>query len=103
MVKNFVTDREWTLDEFRQTLGRVSRQQMATFLSKEGSDSHQLLSAAYQLSWELFNWRNPMALPLLGACVAGDVIAVHQWHDGLPREERTGEGGMTWKRTKPFS
>jgi hypothetical protein len=83
MIKIFVTDGEWTLDEFRKTLGKVSRQQMTKFLKQTGSDSHQLMSAAYQLSWEFFNWRDQMGLPLSGACVAEDIVKSHEWFEAL--------------------
>ena len=75
MIKIFVTEGEWTLDGFRQALQRVSRQQLTTFLKKTGNDG-QKKTAAYQLSWEFFNWRESLGLPLKGARVADDVAAV---------------------------
>ncbi|KAB5549774.1 hypothetical protein GE09DRAFT_184214 [Coniochaeta sp. 2T2.1] len=76
MIKIFIDDGDWTIDQFRQTLG-VTRQQLVKFLSGRGY-SHALLSAAYQLSWEFFNWRDQLGLPLSGADIEEDTRHVQE-------------------------
>ncbi|KAB5578560.1 hypothetical protein GE09DRAFT_555388 [Coniochaeta sp. 2T2.1] len=85
MIKIFIDDGDWTIDQFRQTLG-VTRQQLVKFLSGRG-DSHALLSAAYQLSWEFFNWRDQLGLPLSGADIEEDTRHVQELAQQGDREQ----------------
>lgn len=87
MIKIFLSEGQWTLDEFRQALRNVSRKQLTTFLNRRGSAGPQLRSAAYQLSWEFFNWRKYLGLPLEGANIHDDVCTV----EGLERERQRQE------------
>lgn len=78
MIKIFVSEGEWTLDEFRQALGSVSRQQLTSFLSKTGHEGPQQRTSAYLLSWDFFNWREYLGLPLSGARISKDLAAVEK-------------------------
>jgi hypothetical protein len=79
MIKRFVTEGAWTLEQFRHALGTVTRKKMTAFLRMRGNDG-QLRLSAYILSWEFFNWRDQLGLPLSGVKVADDIIAVRKWH-----------------------
>lgn len=96
MIKIFVSRGDWTLEEFRQALGNVSRQQLTTFLTRRGSAGPQLPSAAYQLSWEFFNWREYLGLPLEGASIHDDVHTV----ECLQRERQRQELQRAQKRAR---
>lgn len=87
MIKTFVTEGEWTLEEFRQALTRVTRQQLTSFLTQRGSEGRQKKTSAYQLSWEFFNWRNKLGQPLSGARVAKEVAHVQKQELKRRREE----------------
>jgi hypothetical protein len=66
MVRRFITTGEWTMDEFRLTLGGVTRAQLNTFLEHRGP-RNGLRCKAFQLCWEFFHRREKLSLPLTGA------------------------------------
>jgi len=73
MIKRFVNTTDWSLEEFRQALGRVSHSQMTTFLKKRGSSAGQKQSSAFILSWEFFHRRQYLELPLCQTTQRDDV------------------------------
>jgi len=64
MIKTFCSSGDWTLDYFREALGppAITREKLATFLSKRGDDFHQQQSAAYLMGWEFFERRQKLGL-----------------------------------------
>ena len=66
MVRRFITTGEWTMDEFRLTLGGVTRAQLNTFLEHRGP-RNGLRCKAFQLCWEFFHRRQKLSLPLTEA------------------------------------
>jgi hypothetical protein len=66
MVRRFITTGEWTMDEFRQTLGGVTRAQLNTFLEHRGP-RNGLRCKAFKRCWEFFHRREKLSLPLTGA------------------------------------
>lgn len=61
MVKRFVFNSEWTLDEFRRALGGVTRPQLTKFLEKRGP-KEGVRTACYQLAWKFFKKRDSLGL-----------------------------------------
>lgn len=113
MIKIFVRDGDWTLDEFRQCLKSVSRQQMTSFLEKRGQQGPQLRSAAYLKSWDFFNRREYLELPLSGCKFRDDFNVLlrltkeydneHQkkmkrWREEYEEDRRTGTVAKRAKR-----
>jgi hypothetical protein len=66
MVRRFITTGEWTMDDFRLTLGGVTRAQLNTFLEHRGP-RNGLRCKAFQLCWEFFHRREKLSLPLTEA------------------------------------
>ncbi|KAI8631149.1 hypothetical protein F5Y19DRAFT_473548 [Xylariaceae sp. FL1651] len=66
MIKIFVRENEWTLDQFRNALGISGRQPLLDFLEKKGP-TYGIDSQCFQLSWEFFKRRQKLNLPLKGA------------------------------------
>ncbi|KAI0859989.1 hypothetical protein F4860DRAFT_480596 [Xylaria cubensis] len=66
MIKIFVTEGDWTLDQFRLALGGISRPAMTGFLEKTGPQAGSG-SMSYELSWEFFKKRELLGLSLRGA------------------------------------
>lgn len=99
MIKIFVTDGEWTIDQFRRALERVSRQQLASFLQRTGNEGQNRL-AAYLLSWEFFNRRRHLGLPVSGARISDDVAAVER-RDWQRQREQKRDQGRGRKRVRP--
>jgi hypothetical protein len=65
---------EWSLDEFREALGSsVTRDRLDAFLRKRGTDGNQLKSAAFILSWEFFNRRQQLGLPIRDVYIQDDL------------------------------
>jgi hypothetical protein len=88
MIKIFVSEGEWTLDEFRKALRSVSRQQLTSFLSKTGHDGPQKTTLAYRLSRNFFHSRDSLGLPLSGACISKDLAALEKPRRRKPRWQR---------------
>jgi hypothetical protein len=75
MVKRFVDEGEWTIDEFRAALGSedglVTREQLNNFLGQSGP-RNGIRCKAFPLCWEFFHRREKLSLPLAGASARRD-------------------------------
>ena len=66
MIKTFLSSWDWSAEAFRLALGaNLSRDKFIAFLKKRGTDAAQLRSAVYLRSWEFFNRRQKLALPIV--------------------------------------
>ncbi|KAI0849451.1 hypothetical protein F5Y00DRAFT_235715 [Daldinia vernicosa] len=63
MIACFVDGKGWTADQFRWTLGNVSRQQLTTFLLERGP-KQGANKPIFQHAWEFFKKREMLGLPL---------------------------------------
>ncbi|KAI1089362.1 hypothetical protein F5B19DRAFT_380013 [Rostrohypoxylon terebratum] len=65
MIKILISDGEWSLDQFRRALGRITRPQLTSFLEKRGPRKG-INSFSYQLGWCFFKLRERLlARPLV--------------------------------------
>jgi hypothetical protein len=83
MIKIFLDEGEWTQAQFCRAAGGLTRKQLTAFMNKRGQDKAQSRLKAYLLSWEFFNFRDALGLPLRGANIAKDVAAVER-QKGVP-------------------
>ena len=66
MIKTFLSSWDWSAEAFRLALGaNLSRDKFIAFLKKRGTDTAQLRSAVFLRSWEFFNRRQKLALPIV--------------------------------------
>ena len=95
MIKIFIHNGQWTLEQFRRALGNVSRRSLLRFLKSGGQSLRcQSHSSAYFLSREFFDRREFNDLPLSGATVRGDVAILREWEKGVSEPWLQGEAYM---------
>ncbi|KAK0708702.1 hypothetical protein B0H67DRAFT_648731 [Lasiosphaeris hirsuta] len=74
MIKTFLSSWDWSAETFRMALGRsVTRDKFIAFLKKRGTDAAQLRSASYLLSWQFFNRRQKLGLPIVNVDFRDDL------------------------------
>jgi len=64
LIKRFITTTDWSLEGFRKALGNISRAQLVSFMEMRGTTKEQNRLAVYILSWEFFQRRRALDLPL---------------------------------------
>ncbi|KAM7202611.1 hypothetical protein V8F20_004400 [Naviculisporaceae sp. PSN 640] len=91
MIKIFIMSpwSSWSAEEFRIALAdNITRDKFTAFLKRRGTDATQKRSAAYLLSWEFFNRRQKLGLPLEGADPRDDLDILVEKRDDAKRSER---------------
>lgn len=95
MIKRFVSEGEWTIDEFRLALGGVMRPQLNSFLEQMGP-ANGAKGRAFQLCWEFFYRREKLGLPLVGAGWRRDEDLLRK--RGAKRRGVHGDGGSRGRK-----
>lgn len=100
MISRFTRESEWTVDEFRQALGGISRQQLNTFLEKKGPAEGKA-STVFPLAWEFFKKREMLGLPVPGISDDGGILCERDVNSSKKRPSTGGErDGTDGKRTR---
>lgn len=88
MIKIFIHDGEWTLEQFRRALGNVSRTSLLRFLKGAGRPLRRWDDrVAYFQSREFFGRREFNDLPLSGASICGDLAILWEWERGVSQPQ----------------
>ncbi|OTA96592.1 hypothetical protein M434DRAFT_105434 [Hypoxylon sp. CO27-5] len=70
MIAIFITNTEWTADQFRLKLSGVKRQELTRFLEEEGPWKGD--DKVFELAWEFFKKREMLGLPITGTNTSED-------------------------------
>jgi hypothetical protein len=92
MVKLFIEEGYWTVDQFRKALGApgasVSSAQLLSFLRQEGPHGGWR-SKVFVLAWEFFHRRGKLRLPLIGSTPQDELLLGHGEEPRLDEEVRS--------------
>lgn len=103
MIKIFLDEGDWTISQYCHAVHDLTRKQLTAFLNMRGHDKAQTRLKAYLLSWEFFNFRDALGLPLRGANIAKDVAAVERQKgrpDGRKRTRAQADADKTAPKAK---
>lgn len=97
MIKEFTSESDWTVDDFRLALFGVERKQLTTFLEKIGPQAGNK-SIAYALSWEFFKRREQLGLWVPGGTTPSSGKALQEVDAN--RRRALAEDAAAGKQTK---
>ncbi|KAK6952773.1 hypothetical protein Daesc_005067 [Daldinia eschscholtzii] len=104
MIVLFINGKGWAADQFRLTLGNVSRPDLTAFLIQRGP-KEGINSPVFQLAWEFFKKREALGLPLIDASleISEDTAVLQEGDTNRTnkRQSTNGEGSSSGrKRTR---